>query len=87
MTQVCPRCKGFMTSITLYDHEAFLEERWYSTDHCVNCSYTNFSPPRKEVFYGQETNSHAHARQERKERLLSQIMTLAFPCLTRRRIP
>lgn len=78
----CPRCKGLMVLVDLYDNQTSSEDRWYSTEQCFLCSYIYFSPnTRKEVTNGQqETSTYAHERQG-KERLLKTITSLAFPLL------
>lgn len=83
----CPRCKGLMAPVDLYDNCAQLSERWYSTRQCVNCSHIHFSTPRKEVHNDQERGTNApvtaaaYAHEEGKERLLRIIMGQAFPQL------
>lgn len=77
----CPRCKGLMVPVDLYDNQASSQDRWYSTEQCANCSHIHFPQiHRKEVTNGQETSTHARERQG-KERLLGVIMSSAFPLL------
>ena len=86
----CPRCKGLMVPVDLYDNQASSEDRWYSTEQCANCSHIHFPHiHRKEVTNGQETspspNAHERQGKERllvdKNRQLKTITSLAFPLL------
>lgn len=86
----CPRCQGLMVPVRLYDHGTSIEDRWWSTTQCVNCSYID-NPDRKEVANAQESSpsAHAHAQQEREEvdhqRECIQVMAFAYPLIGKRR--
>ena len=65
-----------MVLVDFYDNQAGVDDRWYTTEQCINCSYINFPSDRKEARYV------ATVSLVEKATVLRQLMQLGFPLIT-----